>query len=243
MTANEQIRLYRNILFRSSNACDDCEPISSSRLTHSNINQYLWCKSKRDSSEDMEKILIAGLGNIGAEYDHTRHNIGFDVADAFAEKYKAPFRVDRLAHVAEVQIKNRLFICIKPTTYMNLSGKALKYWLDKEKIPVERSLTIMDELSLPLSKIRVRGNGSDGGHNGLKDIQAMLGTTNYPRLRFGIGNNFAKGFQVNFVLGRWEKEEKPVIAQKTEACITIIEKFAFEGIEKTMTFANGLNFV
>jgi PTH1 family peptidyl-tRNA hydrolase len=125
---------------------------------------------------------------------------------------------------------------------MNLSGKALRYWLDKEKIDPQHSLTIVDELALPLGKFRIRASGSDGGHNGLKDIQATLQTTAYPRLRFGIGNNFAKGFQVNFVLGRWEPAERETVRKVVQGCVEAIEKFAFEGMEKTMTFANGLNF-
>jgi peptidyl-tRNA hydrolase, PTH1 family len=190
----------------------------------------------------MEKYLIAGLGNIGAEYQHTRHNIGFDVVDAFAEKYGAVFQVERLAQVAEVKLKGRTIVCIKPTTYMNLSGKAVVYWLQKEKIEVQNSLTIVDDLALPLDKVRIRASGSDAGHNGLKDIQATLQTTAYPRLRFGIGNQFSKGGQVDFVLGRWKELEMPVVRQKIDACVTLIEKFVLEGINKTMTEANRISF-
>ncbi len=149
------------------------------------------------------KYLIVGLGNIGTDYHHTRHNIGFDVADAFAAKHGALFRSDRLADVAEIKWKGRILVVIKPTTYMNLSGKAVKYWMDKEKIPAENMLVIVDELALPLEVIRLRPGGSDAGHNGLKSIQETIGTNQYPRLRFGIGNDFPKGRQVDYVLGRW----------------------------------------
>jgi peptidyl-tRNA hydrolase, PTH1 family len=190
----------------------------------------------------MEKYLVAGLGNIGAEYDGTRHNIGFDVVDAFASKHSAIFNIERLAAVAYVKLKGRTIVCIKPTTYMNLSGKALAYWLQKEKIAVENSITVLDDLALPLDKLRIRASGSDAGHNGLKDIQSTLGTTDYPRLRFGIGNEYPKGRQVEFVLGKWKEEERPVVMQKIDACTALIEQFVFEGISKTMTEANRLSF-
>lgn len=190
----------------------------------------------------MHKFLIIGLGNIGDEYRHTRHNIGFDVVSAFVLKHGGMFKTDRLAEVAEVKWKGRLFVCIKPTTYMNLSGKAFKYWLDKEKLEIENTLTIVDDLALPLSKLRLRGSGSDAGHNGLKDIQLTLGTDNYPKLRFGIGNGFSKGGQVDFVLGKWASEEMPIVQQKITRSAEIIESFATIGLEKTMNFTNNLLF-
>jgi PTH1 family peptidyl-tRNA hydrolase len=190
----------------------------------------------------MNKFLIIGLGNIGDEYKHTRHNIGFDVLNAFAIKHGAFFRIDRLAEVAEVKWKGKTFVCIKPTTYMNLSGKAFKYWMDKEKIDLPQTLTIVDDLALPLNKLRLRGTGSDAGHNGLKDIQLTLGTDAYPKLRFGIGNQFPKGRQVEFVLGRWLASEEPIIQAKIEKCGEIIESFASIGLERTMNMANNLNF-
>ncbi|BAV08731.1 peptidyl-tRNA hydrolase [Filimonas lacunae] len=190
----------------------------------------------------MSKYLIVGLGNIGAEYAHTRHNIGFDVVDAFVQKHGGSFKIDRLAEIAEIRWKGRIFVCIKPTTYMNLSGKSFKYWMDKEKIAVENTLTIVDDLALPLSKIRVRPSGSDAGHNGLKDIQAVLGSDKYPKLRFGIGNNYPKGMQVEFVLGKWFPEETSVIQKKITACVEVIEQMATIGLEKTMNLANNLNF-
>jgi len=190
----------------------------------------------------MSKYLIVGLGNIGMEYAHTRHNIGFDVVTAFALKHGGTFSTARLAEIAEVKWKGRIFVCVKPTTYMNLSGKAFKYWMDKEKIGLENTLTIVDELALPLSRIRLRAGGSDGGHNGLRDIQQVLGTDKYPRLRFGIGNNYPKGMQVEFVLGKWFPEEVALVNKKIEKCTEVIENFATIGLEKTMNLANNLEF-
>ena len=188
----------------------------------------------------MSKFLIIGLGNIGPEYVHTRHNIGFDVVDAFVLKQGGFFKSDRLADVAELKWKGKIFICIKPTTFMNLSGKAFKYWMDKENIAIENTLTIVDDLALPISKIRLRASGSDAGHNGLKDIQLTLGTDAYPKLRFGIGSDFKKGQQVDFVLGRWSDNEKKIVASKIEKCVEVIESFAMMGLSRTMTMANAL---
>ncbi|WP_300602206.1 aminoacyl-tRNA hydrolase [Niabella sp.] len=188
------------------------------------------------------KYLLTGLGNIGNEYAHTRHNIGFDIIAAFVHKHGGEFRNDRLAYVAEVKIKGRTGICICPTTYMNLSGKALKFWLDKEKIPLERSLTVLDDLALPLSKMRIKPAGSDGGHNGLRSIQALLNTTAYPKLRFGIGNTFPKGMQAEFVLGKWKKEEEPLVKLKIEKAVAAIEVFLFQGIEAAMNEINSKEF-
>lgn len=190
----------------------------------------------------MSKFLIIGLGNIGDEYRHTRHNIGFDVVNAFVLKHSGFFKMDRLAEVSEVKWKGKIFVCIKPTTYMNLSGKAFKYWLDKEKIEVANTLTIVDDLALPLSKLRLRGSGTDAGHNGLKDIQLTLGTDQYPKLRFGIGNDFPKGRQVDFVLGKWTPAEVPVVQKKIEKCVEVIESFAATGLERTMGNTNNLTF-
>ena len=191
----------------------------------------------------MNKFLIVGLGNIGDEYKHTRHNIGFDVVSAFVLKHGGFFKLDRLAEVAEVKWKGRIFICIKPTTYMNLSGKAMKYWMDKEGVEISRTLTIVDDLALPLSKLRLRGSGSDAGHNGLKDIQLTLGTDQYPKLRFGIGNQFPKGRQVEFVLGKWLPDEHKIVQLKIDKSVEIIESFATIGLEKTMSQVNNLDFL
>lgn len=190
----------------------------------------------------MAKFLITGLGNPGNEYAYTRHNIGFDVVEAFAAKHGGFFQPNRLAEVAEVKWKGKIFICIKPSTYMNLSGRAFKYWLDKEKIPLDHSLTIVDDLALPLNKLRLRKSGSDAGHNGLKDIQDILGSDAYPKLRFGIGNNFPKGMQSEYVLGKWFSEELPLVRLKLEKCVEVIENFAAIGIDNTMTRVNSLTF-
>ena len=190
----------------------------------------------------MSKYLIVGLGNPGIEYAHTRHNIGFEVADAFVTKHNGLFQSARLADLAEVKWKGKVFICIKPTTFMNLSGKAMKYWLDKEKISIENSLVIVDDLALPLNKLRLRKSGSDAGHNGLRDIQNVLGTDAYPKLRFGIGNNFPKGMQVEFVLNKWLKEEVDMVALKIEKCTEVIENFASIGIERAMNTINSVTF-
>jgi PTH1 family peptidyl-tRNA hydrolase len=190
----------------------------------------------------MSKFLIAGLGNIGEEYANTRHNIGFDLADALVNKHRGKFQPARLADMAEIKWKGKILIVIKPTTFMNLSGKAVKYWLDKEKISVENLLVLVDELALPLSKLRLRPGGSDAGHNGLKSLQELLLTEKYPRLRFGIGNDFPKGRQVDFVLGKWSEEELPLVKKKIEKCTEIIESFVSSGIERTMNEANKLVF-
>jgi PTH1 family peptidyl-tRNA hydrolase len=191
----------------------------------------------------MTKFLIIGLGNPGNEYAHTRHNIGFDILNAFVLKNNAFFQSARLAEVAEIKFKGKIFVCIKPTTFMNLSGRAVKYWLDKEKISIENSLTIVDDLALPLSKLRLRKRGSDAGHNGLRDIQNVLGTDEYPKLRFGIGNQYPKGMQVQFVLSRWLPEELPVVKLKIEKSIQVIEEFATIGIDRTMSDVNNLTFI
>ena len=190
----------------------------------------------------MSKFLIVGLGNIGAEYHHSRHNIGFDIVDFFVDQEKGYFAPDRLADRAEVKWKGKTFICIKPTTYMNLSGRAVKYWLDKEKLLVDQILVIVDELALPLSKIRLRPGGSDAGHNGLKSVFEHLGTHGYPKLRFGIGSDFPKGMQVDYVLGQWRQEEAPIVKQKIEKCAEVIRMFATIGIAKTMNEVNKLEF-
>ena len=188
------------------------------------------------------KFLIAGLGNIGSEYTETRHNIGFDVLNAFAAKHNTGFRSDRLADVCEMRYKGKVLILIKPTTYMNLSGKAVKYWLDKEKISIENSLTIVDDIAFPLDTIKIKKSGSDAGHNGLKSIHESLGTIEYPRLRFGIGNDFAKSRQVEYVLGKWDDSEIETVNKKILACCTAIESFVSIGIDRTMNQFNNLKY-
>jgi PTH1 family peptidyl-tRNA hydrolase len=189
----------------------------------------------------MNKFLIVGLGNIGNEYANTRHNIGFDVVNAFVLKNNGLFKQDRLAYISELKWKGKTFVCVLPTTYMNLSGKTFKYWLDKEKIPVENTLTILDDLALPIDKLRLRPSGSHAGHNGLRDIELMLGNNEYPRLRFGIGNVFPKGMQAEFVLSKWNPNEVATVKLKIEKSVEVIENFATIGIERTMNLVNNLS--
>jgi peptidyl-tRNA hydrolase, PTH1 family len=188
------------------------------------------------------KFLIAGLGNVGNEYAHTRHNIGFDIVHAFVQKHGVNLHVDRLAYVADVRWKGKSLTCICPTTYMNLSGKAVKYWMDKEKIALENILVIIDEVALPADRLRLKPSGSDGGHNGLKSVQEALGTTDYPRLRFGIGNDFPKGYQSDFVLGKWRKEEEPLIKLKIDKAVGVVEIFVSQGITAAMNDVNNKRF-
>ena len=190
----------------------------------------------------MRKFLIIGLGNIGTEYEGTRHNIGFDVLDAFVNKHEGAYSVDRLALVSNIKLKGKPLTCIKPTTYMNLSGKAVKYWKEKENILLENCLVIVDELAIPLDKLRLRAAGSDAGHNGLKSIQESLLTDKFPKLRFGIGNDFAKGKQVEYVLGKWTEKEKPIVEAKIIKCVDLIESFIQNGIDLTMSQYNNLTF-
>jgi peptidyl-tRNA hydrolase, PTH1 family len=184
------------------------------------------------------KYLIVGLGNIGDEYANTRHNIGFVVADAFVSDRKAEFSGGRYASVAKASLKGRTFIVIKPTTFMNLSGKAVRYWMTKEDILPENILVIVDDLALPLGSLRLRKKGSDGGHNGLISINEEIGTSDYARLRVGIGNNFAKGYQVDYVLSQWSKEEEKVLLPKITMAVDIIKNFALSGIDRTMNLFN-----
>ena len=184
------------------------------------------------------KYLIAGLGNIGAEYANTRHNIGFKVLDAFAQASNSSFISMRYGSLAEVKWKGRSFFLLKPSTYMNLSGNAVNYWLQAEKIPVENLLVVVDDVALPFGTIRMRGKGSDGGHNGLKHITQILGHQNYARLRFGIGNDFPQGFQVNYVLGQWEKPEREQLPERIDVAIEAIKSFGTVGLERTMNIFN-----
>ncbi len=184
------------------------------------------------------KYLIAGLGNIGPEYDETRHNIGFEIVDHLARKFDCQFKQDRLAYVAEFKFKGRTFILIKPTTFMNLSGKAVKYWMDQHKIKQENVLVALDDLSLPFGKLRLKKKGNPAGHNGLKDIDKYLGGGNYPRLKFGIGNNFPRGQQVKFVLGKWSNDEFAELSEFLVQTDGIIEAFGTIGIERAMNHYN-----
>jgi PTH1 family peptidyl-tRNA hydrolase len=184
------------------------------------------------------KYLIVGLGNIGAEYEQTRHNIGFDVVSALAAKHDGVFRQERLADIAEINVKGRKLILVKPNTFMNLSGKAVKYWMQQEKIGLSNILVIVDDLALPLCKLRLRPSGSHAGHNGLRSIEEELFSNQYPRLRFGIGNNFSKGRQADFVLGQWKAEEWPEVQATMPQALDAIESFVFIGIEMAMNRIN-----
>ena len=191
------------------------------------------------------KYLIVGLGNPGEEYEQTRHNIGYMALDRFVKTINeenpansCSFSIDRHAYVAQTKVKGRSLVLVKPTTFMNLSGKAVKYWLDKEKIPIENMLIIVDDLALDLGAIRLRMGGSDGGHNGLKDIIASLGHNEFDRLRFGIGNNFARGRQIDFVLGKIEGEDWNVVDEKLNTCCDIIKSFVTIGMDRTMNLFN-----
>lgn len=184
------------------------------------------------------KYLIVGLGNIGDEYAETRHNIGFKVLDALAKASNISFCEDRRAYRAELKHKGRTLILIKPTTYMNLSGKAVAYWMQQEKIPLENLLIIADDLALPFGKIRIRAKGSEGGHNGLKSITESLSTQDYARLRFGVGNDYARGRQVDYVLGEWSDEEKQQIDDRIKVCTGAILSFPFVGITGIMNQFN-----
>ncbi|MGB0402950.1 MAG: aminoacyl-tRNA hydrolase [Salibacteraceae bacterium] len=184
------------------------------------------------------KFLIAGLGNPGLEYENTRHNIGFKILDALVEPSNIFFDTNRYASTAELKHKGRTLILIKPMTFMNLSGKAIRYWMEKEKIPLERLMIITDDLALPYGKLRIRAKGSDGGHNGLKSINEVLGRQDYPRLRFGIGNEFSKGRQVDYVLGEWSELEQETINDRIEICTESILSFCTAGLPRTMSDFN-----
>ncbi len=184
------------------------------------------------------KYLIVGLGNPGDKYENTRHNIGFKVLEELISGTETKFQTAKLGDIAVHKFKGRVMILLKPSTFMNLSGKAVNYWMQQEKIPLENILVITDDLALPLGKLRLKGKGSDGGHNGLKDIQAVLQTENYARLRFGVGNEFAKGKQVDYVLGEWTKEEIPVITERMKTACEVIKSFATIGVDKTMSAWN-----
>lgn len=194
--------------------------------------------SEKPKQDQEVKYLIAGLGNYDPDYLHTRHNIGFEIVDHLAQENAAAFSSSRLAETAKFRTKGKSVLLIKPTTYMNLSGKAVKYWMDKENIPLENILVITDDINLPLGKLRIRKNGSDGGHNGLKNIQEMIGTTDYVRLRFGIGNTFGKGRQVDFVLGKWEKDEVSTVKEKIKVCSEAVLSFILEGVDRAMNKFN-----
>lgn len=185
------------------------------------------------------KFLVVGLGNPGKEYEETRHNIGFKVVEEMARELGATFTLDKAAFRAEAKFKGRTIILIKPITFMNLSGKAVNYWMQAEKIDQKNLLVITDDIALPFGKLRMKGKGSDGGHNGLKDIQAVLKTVEYTRLRFGVGNDFSKGRQADYVLGEWSKDEQLALPERIQTATEFIKSFSFVGLDMTMTTWNG----
>ncbi len=187
----------------------------------------------------MKKFLIVGLGNIGAEYVNTRHNIGFKILDFLAQKEDLSFQTVKLGSLAEYKFKGRTFLLLKPNTYMNLSGKAVQYWMEKENIPRENLLVITDDLNLSFGSIRIKPKGSDGGHNGLKNINFVLNSQEYSRFRFGISDEFKKGKQIDYVLGNWNEEEKAKLPERLETASEIVKSFGTAGLENTMTTFNG----
>jgi PTH1 family peptidyl-tRNA hydrolase len=187
----------------------------------------------------MKKYLVIGLGNIGEQYANTRHNIGFSIVDQLAFEEEFSFEDARLGAIATFKYKGRSVLCLKPSTYMNLSGKAVKYWMDQEKIPLENILVITDDINLPFGTLRLKGKGSDGGHNGLKDIQNTLQTTKYHRFRFGVGSEFSKGGQVDHVLGTWTTEEESTLNERLKKSTQLIRSFVFAGAKNTMNQFNG----
>lgn len=184
------------------------------------------------------KYLIAGLGNIGDEYANTRHNIGFIILDAMAMEFKTSFEAGRYASVTKIRFKGKIFVLIKPSTYMNLSGKAVRYWMEKEKITTENVLVVVDDIALPLGVLRMKMRGGDGGHNGLISIIEYVETEEFPRLRVGIGDDFARGYQSDYVLGKWTKEEEKIMIPKVETAVQMIKSFGTAGVELTMTHYN-----
>jgi PTH1 family peptidyl-tRNA hydrolase len=201
---------------------------------------WLFGKKEVETTEElMKKFLIVGLGNIGSTYDETRHNIGFKILDELASKEEVKFEPQKLGSIAKFRFKGRTFILLKPSTFMNLSGKSVKYWLTKEKILPENLLVICDDLNLPFGSIRLKAKGSDGGHNGLKDIIAVLQTTKYARFRFGVGDDFSKGRQSDYVLGKWDEEEQRLLPERIEKSIELIKSFGTAGLNNTMNAFNG----
>jgi len=204
-----------------------------------NFLQKLFGKKNIEQEDKMSKFLIVGLGNIGAEYANTRHNVGFKVLDFFADQHELNFETVRLGALATHRFKGRQLFLLKPNTYMNLSGKSVQYWMQKENIALENVLIITDDLNLSFGTIRIKAKGSDGGHNGLKNINQVLGTQNYARFRFGISDDFKKGQQVNYVLGEWSEQEKEALKERLEKSVEIIKSFVTIGLARTMNEFNG----
>lgn len=203
------------------------------------IIQSFFKTAKENNDENMQKFLIVGLGNIGAQYENTRHNIGFKILDHLTQKNSIAFESNKLGAITQYKFKGRMFYLLKPSTYMNLSGKAVKYWLTKENIPLENLLVICDDINLPFGTIRIKTNGSDGGHNGLKSINDALQTQQYIRFRFGIGAEFSTGQQSDYVLGEWNETELKVLSERLDKAIQVITSFGTAGINTTMNTFNG----
>jgi len=198
----------------------------------------IFSKKEKDNTPPEMKYLIVGLGNIGEEYEQTRHNVGFEVLDTIAKRNDVKFEEERYGAVARYKFKSRSFILLKPNTYVNLSGRAINYWMQKEKIPLNNLLVVVDDLALPFGTLRLKTKGGDAGHNGLKSIQSTLATASYSRLRFGIGNEFSKGRQVDFVLGKWTDEEWMELMERTKVAEDIVKAFATIGAGRTMSQYN-----
>lgn len=203
------------------------------------FGKILGKKETGKKTDPMKKFLIVGLGNIGPKYENTRHNIGFKILDELARKKEVTFETRKLGDVATFKFKGRTFILLKPGTYMNLSGKAVNYWMQKEKIAPENLLVVTDDLNLTFGTLRLKTKGSDGGHNGLKDIQAQLNTTKYNRFRFGISDEFSKGNQIDYVLGEWGKDEESKMPERLKTSAELIQSFGTAGISNTMNIFNG----
>ena len=203
------------------------------------FGKILGKKKTGENIDPMKKFLIVGLGNIGPKYENTRHNIGFKILDELAREKELTFETQKLGDVATFKYKGRTFILLKPSTYMNLSGKAVNYWMQKEKIALENLLVVTDDLNLAFGTLRLKTKGSDGGHNGLKDIQAQLNTTKYNRFRFGISDEFSKGSQVDYVLGEWNEDEESKMAERLKTSAELILSFGTAGVANTMNTFNG----
>ncbi len=195
-------------------------------------------KALIEEADTMKKFLVVGLGNIGDEYANTRHNIGFKILDETAKTEGLTFETQKLGDVTTLKVKGRSILLLKPSTYMNRSGKAIRYWMEKEKIPLENLLVITDDINLPFGTIRVKTKGSDGGHNGLKDTQTSLETTNYNRFRFGVGADFGQGKQVDYVLGEWNEDEQKALPERFTKATELIKSFVLSGINRTMNQYN-----
>jgi len=187
----------------------------------------------------MKKFLIVGLGNPGEKYKNTRHNIGYEILDNLASEHETEFEPDKLSDICRIKVKGRLFILVKPTTFMNLSGKAVRYWMIKENISIDHLLVLTDDLNLNFGTLRLKSKGSDGGHNGLKNIQEVLNTSKYPRLRFGIGSTYSRGNQVDYVLGEWNEEERQSLDERIKKASKAVLSFGLSGINHTMNNFNG----